>query len=423
MDSLHKISFYLFLFFTPFTSAFAISGTINLPIISASILFALNIARFFANNKFNKNFIGLETISIVVLLIFVLFSFIINGVKYPFSLNHTLAYYSSFILFFLSPLFYLINYCTITDFNKNVLKYIVITVLVSAIFSLLEFSLTNIFSITVTDYIPRANVKDYDPFIVGFLIRSRGFAEESGHYGFMIEIFLPLCIYYMYSSEICTWKKAFKFFVVVCIILSIITSFSVASFLIIPTGVLFALLFNINATLHFIKNYYKRISVIILCLVVVWQLINIYIPINEIISITISEKFDSFSYVDRATRTEFFFKTFQNLPLTNIILGAGPSGFKILGYDDSFSFLSLYQTITFEVGLIGLLCLLFFLLSTFRKIYLIQNNFRTYLLISFYCGISHYTSILNYWYPWFWIMCAFAIFYYYKSPRTLYVQS
>ncbi len=419
MNTVEKNIFILFILAIPFTSAFAISGTINLPIISGIALFIFCLLSIVQTKKISLNFFCYETKIIILFLFFVLLSYAINGIPYSFSLNHTLAYFSSFIFFLLTPLFFFLNNKTPQQLFRLTLKWIFISVLTSSVFSLVEFTLTNFCGITVSDLIPRVSVKEYDPFIVGFLIRSRGFAEESGHYGFMIEIFAPLCAYYLYKSGFFIKGIFYKNISMLCIVLSILTSFSVASFLLIPACIIISLTLGYKPTIEFIRNHHKKILVTIILLLFVWQIINLFIPLTEIVQITIEEKFDSFSFEDRAFRSNFFWQTFPKLPLINILFGVGPSGFRILGHDDSFSFLSLYQTITFEIGIVGLMCFGSFLLSLFIKLMTIKHNIKFFLIISFLCGIIHYNSISNYWYPWFWFLCCFILFYYYSFKNVV----
>ncbi len=398
----------------PFTSAFALSGTINLPIITAMFLLGFNVVYNAKNKALPINFITKEIVLISLFLFFVLVSFLVNGLAYSFSLNHTLAYFSSFLLFFISPFLFFISHTSPQQLLKSTLKVIFIAVLISSLFSLFEFTLTNFFSINVTDFIPRANVKDYDPMITGFLIRSRGFAEESGHYGFMMELFAPISVYYLYFSKYCNYSNTLKNIFTFCIVLSIITSFSVSTFILLPFCLVLSLIIKFKLISKAIVQQAKKIIITLVILIIIWQVINLFIPLNEILLITLDEKFDSFSLNDRLERSNYFWSTFPKLPLENILFGSGPSWYKILGLDESFSFLSLYQTITFENGLFGLLCIVVFFSSILVKLFRIKHTISIFFFTSFLCGILHYNNISNYWYPWFWFLLTFILFYYFS---------
>lgn len=412
MEGITNKALVVYILMMPFTSAFAISGTINLPILAGVFLFLVALIQLLSTRKVSNNIISIELASIFLFLFFVLTSYVVNGRAYSFSLNHLLAYFSSFILFFVGPLFFLAHSDNPKKIFETVLKYVFIAVLVSAVFSIFEFVLTNFFSIIFTDYVPRANVKDYDPMITGFLIRSRGFAEESGHYGFMMELFAPISVYYLYFSKYCNYSNTLKNIFTFCIVLSIITSFSVSTFILLPFCLVLSLIIKFKLISKAIVQQAKKIIITLVILIIIWQIINLFIPLNEILLITLDEKFDSFSLNDRLERSNYFWSTFPKLPLENILFGSGPSWYKILGLDESFSFLSLYQTITFENGLFGLLCIVVLLTAVLIKLLLIKHKISIFFLTSILCGILHYNNISNYWYPWFWFLLAFILFYY-----------
>jgi hypothetical protein len=325
-----------------------------------------------------------------------------------------MAYVSSFLLFFTGPLlFFFQPKSNHQNIFKHKLAAIFYCVMCSSLFSLIEFSFTNFLGINVTDYIPRYAVKDYDPLVVGFLIRSRGFAEESGHYTFMIEILGPLAVFYLFKTEFCLIKYKYKIACLSVILLSILTSFSVSSFLIIPFSISLVFSLNIKEIIRYLKKKYITVIVISASLVLLYLIIDTRFPITKIIQITISQKFDSFSFDDRKFRTDFFQNTFFKLPIENQIIGVGPSGVKLLGYDDSYTFLSIYQTITFEIGIIGILLIMSFFILTIIKAYVIKKPISAYFLVAIFSGIIHYNSISNYWYPFLWFIMAFFLFYYY----------
>jgi hypothetical protein len=400
-----------------FTSAFAISGTINLPVILGTLLFCIGLVNLLYEKRIDKKVFCIEHVLILIFLFFVLFSYSINGGIYAASsTNHLLAYCSSFLLFFTGPLLFLFQ--VKSDFKllfKITLTSIFWCVILSSSFSLLEFIDTNFIGLNIAAYIPRYAVQEYDPLILGFLIRSRGFSEESGHYSFMIGILGPLTYYYLFKTDFLRVRKVYKIILLWVIILSVITSFSVSSFLIIPLCIFIAVLLNINKAIMYIKNNYYRVLVTIFTLSTSVIIFNTRIPILDLLYITVIQKFDSFSFDDRKFRSDFFQNTFYKLPIENKLFGVGPSGVKLLGYDDSFTFLSIYQTITFEIGIVAL-CLLLLVIGMI----LVKNHFKKksiypYFFVSICTGVIHYNSISNYWYPFLWFTLAFCLSCNYKS--------
>lgn len=415
MKLAYKYVFICFVFCMQFTSAFAISGTINLPIIIGALLFFVGILNVIYERKIERNIFCVEHILIILFLFIVLFSFCINGANAKSAINHTIAYISSFLLFFTGPLLFFFQFSS--DFKtifKFTLKAIFWCVIISCSFSLFEFVSTNFFGFNVTDYIPRHSVEEYDPLILGFFIRSRGFSEESGHYAFMIGILGPLFYYYLFKTDFCDIKKIYKIILLWIVILSIITSFSVSSFIIIPFCIIIALLLNFRKALYTIRKKIIYISIILSSLIFSGFLLNTKLPIFDLLYITITQKFDSFSFDDRKSRSDFFQNTFFSFPFENKLFGAGPSGVKLLGYDDSYTFLSLYQTICFEIGIIGVLLISCLFILTLVKNYISRQSIAPYFFVSIFSGIIHYNSISNYWYPFLWFSIAFCIFCYNK---------
>lgn len=414
MKILYTTIFICFIFCMQFISAFAISGTINLPVIFGVFLLGFGVLNVLNYRKISLKIFCIEHLIILFFLCFVLLTLIVNGRNSSSAINHTLAYFSSFLLFFSGPLlFFFQPNSNHENIFKISLKIIFYCVLCSSVFSLIEFSLTNFGGINVTDYVPRYAVKDYDPLVVGFLIRSRGFAEESGHYTFMIEILGPLAIFYLFKTNFCKIKYSYKIVCLLAILLSILTSFSVSSFLIIPFSILLVLSLNFRRSILYLKKKYVSVIAICTALVLLYLVVDARFSITEIIQITITQKFDSFSFDDRKFRADFFQNTFFKLPIENQIIGVGPSGVKLLGYDESYTFLSLYQTISFEIGIIGILLIISLFVIIMAKAYLIKKPISAYFLVAIFSGIIHYNSISNYWYPFLWFVMAFFVFYYY----------
>ncbi len=119
---------------------------------------------------------------------------------------------------------------------------------------------------------------------------------------------------------------------------------------------------------------------------------------------------DSFSYDDRQDRINFFYNNFFHLDFLKKLYGAGPAGSILMGFDETRSILSLYYSVTFELGFLGLLCILLFFSYTLLNSLKIKTKIGFFLLISIISGVFHFHFIANFWYPWFWFIAAFTIF-------------
>lgn len=413
---IEKISTFLlvsYVFVMPFTSAFSITSTISFSLIFSLILLLVSVFYFLIYQARAKQFWGLDFILVVLFLFTVVFSYYISGRENPKSLNHTIAYLSTFILFFFTIKYVLFNSTKKDYLVLCLLKTISYTTILSSLFACIEFVLGNFYSININDYVPRPVESEelYDATAIELFIRARSFAVESGHFAFMIELFGPLTIYYLYASSLCKWSLLIKFFVTLIIILGVIASFSSAAFVIIPIAIFISTVIRFKYFYARVKQLLlKQIAFIIGCSIALLSAFFYFLPLGLLV-INVTDKLGSNSYDDRQDRINFFFNEFNRLPLINKIIGAGPCGFGNLGFDDSKSILSLYYSITFETGYLGLLIFFLFIGFCFLKIIRIKSIIGFYLLVSFLSGLFHYWFISNYWYPWFWFVLAFALFY------------
>ena len=209
LDTWGMITLLLYIFTMPFVSAFAFTNILSLSLIFAVFLFILMVLGFLRDGKLPSGFLGFDIVVTFLFLFLVIFSYAVNGLGNSKSLNHTIAYLATFLLFFVSVKYMLFN---IKDKNllfKRALQFITYTTIISAVYANVEFISSNLFGINLNNYIPRPNEEQayYDAMVIGLFYRVRGFAAESGHFAFMMELFSPLVVYYMYFSGFCNWRK------------------------------------------------------------------------------------------------------------------------------------------------------------------------------------------------------------------------
>jgi hypothetical protein len=256
LDYLSNLFLLLYILTMPFVSAFAFTGTISFPLIFAVFLFLIMLLKIIQFETLPRGFLGFDLVIIFLFLFIVVFSYFINGWGNSKSLNHTVAYLSTFLLFYVAIKFTFFSAPDKYLLLKRTLQFIAYATIISALYSNIEFISANVFRINLNDYIPRPSETEawYDATVLGLFYRARGFAPESGHFAFMMELFYPLTIYYLYFSGYCKWRKFLKVLIVVSIIFSFIFAVSTASFAIIPLAVLFATIIYAKNIILFIKR-------------------------------------------------------------------------------------------------------------------------------------------------------------------------
>lgn len=396
----------------PLVSAFAFTNILSFSLIFAVLSFSLMLISILKAGKFPQGFLGFDLLITLLFLFIVLFSYFINGWGNAKSLNHTIAYLATFLLFYVSIKFTLFNISDSNKIFKNVLLLITYATIVSAVYANVEFISSNIFGVNLNDYIPRPNEDQtfYDATVLGIFYRARGFAAESGHFTFMMEQFSPLAVYFMYFSGFCKWKKIVKVIIIFLIVSSFIFAVSTASFVIIPVAIFLASVIHLRRIFAYIKRHTTKFFLTTAIVSIIVLSFNYFFSVYALIILSITEKMDSgLDY--RQANIDFFFKKFFQFDITQQLIGAGPAGVLILGYDMTNAILNLYYSISFELGFLGFFLFILLLFYFIFHLATIKSRIGFFLLISIFSGMMHYYFISNFWYPWFWFVAAFGIFY------------
>lgn len=281
------------------------------------------------------------------------------------------------------------------------LGYLAFGVMISSIYCIIEFTLSNFYEISLDKYIPRAEIQDYQP-TIGSIIRARSFVEESGHYAFYLEALGPLAIYYF--RNIFNYKVLGIGFIVI-IVISFLLCFSVAGYISVIVG------FLLSGLMGKFKVSKIVLSILILSLVVFT--VDYYMDqyVGQGVIQNVIDRFDgSSSGEERQGRALSAIQLIKSAGILNLIIGFGPAAYDTLHVDPV---LSLYLLLFFELGFLGLLFFVLFIISIFRigkSFSSIEDpsNFKRYLNFSFIAILVHFFAIHNYFYPWLWI---FLIFY------------
>ena len=419
--ALNKKLFFAFILTMPFTSGFAITDTISMPLILAVILFLTMCYHFLFIRNASNDFLGFDIFIVALFLLVVVFSFFINGFESLKSLNHTIAYLSSFLLFYVTIKFHLFEIKNKREAIKKVLYLLTITTLATAIFVNVEFISDNLFGFNLNDYIPRPTAEEmfYQAGVIDLFHRSRGFASESGGMAFMMELFTPLVIYYFYFSDLCTWNKWIKRVLMFFIIMSFLFAASTASFLIIPASFIISSFFFIKKVIRFLKSKLTKVLIFTVLGSMLLVVLNYLFSILFFIILSVSDKFDSVSFDDRKDRIDFFYEQSKHFNIINKIIGTGPAGYQLLGFDDSKSIISLYYNTVFEIGYLGFFLLILLFIYILFQTLRIRDAIGYFLFVSIIAGMMHFYISQCYWTPWFWFVVVFALFYYNYSKRII----
>lgn len=400
----------------PFTSAFCISSSLSWPLIISSFCTFFLLIFFISGNKITiPN--GKPVLLITFFLLFISLSFFVNDILSPpssfifgKSINHLFAYIATFINFYISSLF-LLNLNS-DRINPNKIATLITWILFfSCIFAIVEFVAKNAFQVDFDRIIPHPSVEKMNALALGDIfksIRARGLSEEPGHFAFMVDLFLPIAAYYLYFSHQCKFSKSTKIVFVFVFVITIIITFSTAAFFALPIGLFISFGYFKKHLLTYLPQIIFA-GILLLCSAII---LDNYFPIITQLALDIDQKANNSSSMDdRSLRSYLFQMYFIKAPIINKLIGYGPSGYLRAGMEaDSDSFLVLYQTFIFESGIIGFLIFISFLWVVFLNIRNIIFPLNFFLFYSFILGILHYFFISNYWYPWYWFICAFITY-------------
>ncbi len=396
------------------TSAFAVSGIINLPVIISISLFVGLITYSFLGRRVNAVFI-LEDFFIGALLLVIFISSLVNSYAAidfkPF--NHLLAYSFSIFFFYYVPRVTLSNIIDTEKKFVTILKIVNYAVFFACLYAIFEFTGKNLFGFDVDRYVFRPRVQEYEPLALGYIIRARSFVEESGHFAFYLEIFAPISFYYSikYGER---QYRLFHLFQIIIVCFALLCTVSVSSIIIIPIA------FSISFILFLYreKAYAKTIKDIFIWLVFLLGIFIVVfwisdINLEQIVNHVSFKVIDSSSVVDRISRLRGIEKLLLNSNAFHLLIGYGPGAYKALGLNPVNM---LYPNLLFEIGLLGLLIFGVFIFFTGLRILHIQERIKYIFLFSFFSSVMHFSLISNYWYPWFWFLCAFVLLQNGKSP-------
>lgn len=369
---------FLYGFILPFTSVFALSGWLNLPVlISLLLVFALMF----------KGVHRLKPFDIVVFVSFVFPIFISSIINFHNALeekfiSHLLSY---FFIFFT---FYLVSREMLLRHPAALLKGVMGGLVFSIIFAFVEFAITLTLGYELLSYIPRFTVNEYNA-TFSSVLRVRSLTEESGHYALYLGIITPIVLIFMVER----FSSIFIIILIAAAFLAMIVTFS-------TSGIMF---FIISAIFSFLAARYSIFKKSFLVGGLVLFFVSVYFGVLTVFNIDLTNLlFDKIHDMNgRLGPFDESWRYFINSGILQILFGLGPGYYAYFGLEPV---ISLAALTLFQNGLIGFLLYIALFFFGFKRVAVFSKDKKPFLVFSLLFTFLVYGGVSNYWYPWFWLL-------------------
>jgi len=408
-----KKLFYLFIFFAPFTSFFAFSAWLRLPVIINQILFLTVLLMIFKHNTFKTKWVLKEDLFLITFLGLVWLGFFL-GFREKRSFNHSLAYTNSIIFyFFLSK--YIITTCKIS--SRKIAKVIYWSFLTISIIIITDFIGKNYYNYSLRETFSTVDgvISNMDYFIRAELFHVGGVAEEPGHMAIFYNIYFGITLYYIHISE---KSKLYKW-VVLLFILAHFALFSNAG-IALPIIAL-VLIFSLNKLIKLKITAKQLLTIIgILFSVVIISGVFLFFDIGhtgQLLEEFFNKIFfnETAEYSSSGQRLKQWGRALSNF-LKHPILGNGP-GFGV--NEDPEGYLSVYLTILSDLGMVAFLFFIAFQESMVRKVMNLKGAIRNVLLFSVITSFLHLIIIADFYHAPLWILFVLIQLVYKENKEVL----
>jgi hypothetical protein len=371
----------------PFTSVFAISGLITLPVI-LSLIFFVFIGLFHGHRLNNKNLFVI--LSFILLLFISSFSAQITDSTYNKNFLPHLFSYIFVILFF-----YYVSVRVISTAFNFFLTGCLVGFIISLTFGAVEFVLVQYGFHDVVSSIPRNAREIYIAEAFGF-IRIRSLMDESGFFALYLCILGPV----LYTLKIRYFNSFLRKLLILLYIINMTLTFSTSAIL--SFGII--LPFVIMA---YGKNISYKVIYILLSSIVAILSINLLNNTLDIYMLDIiSSKIETGN--GRWGPLVTSYNAFINSSPQTLLFGFGAGYGGRLNIDPV---MSLVLLMLFELGIVGLVWYLFIFYLAFKNVSKINVIHRPYMAFSILSAFFFYIFISNYWFPWVWVILALLINY------------
>lgn len=394
-----KKIFYLFLFFAPFTSFFAISAWLRLPVVINQVLFIFLIILFFQKGKLKAKWILKEDIFLLVFLALVFISLLL-GFKEKRSLNHTLAYTNAIAFYFLLSK-YIISLLKVT--SKEIGKVFYYAFIACSLIIIIDFIGINFYNFSLRGLYTQTDgkISNMDYFIRFGYQRVGGVAEEPGTMSLFYNIYFGVAMYYLYMVE----KRKKYYLLILLFIISHYAMMSNAGITLPIIAILVIFLINKLKRMTITQNQIFWFSSITLILIIA-SIAIMYFNVGN--SASIAEEFlnkiffneEHKSYSSSGQRLKQWSRALINFT-KHPIFGYGP-GYGV--HEDHEGYLSVYLTVLADIGLLAFLFFISFQQVLIKKVMLLTVPIRNFLLFCVITSFLHLIIVSDFYHAPIWIL-------------------
>ncbi|MFL0081744.1 O-antigen ligase family protein [Tenacibaculum maritimum] len=396
-----KKLFYLFIFFAPFTSFFALSAWLRLPVIINQLLLITLLITLLKNNRINTKWLVKEDLYLLSFLGLIWLSFFL-GFREKRSFNHSLAYTNAIIFFFFLSK-YVIHFLRVSSIK--IAKVFYLSFIFSSIIILIDFIGKNYYNFSLRETYATSESSNMNYFIRSNMFRVGGVAEEPGSMALFYNIYFGVSLYYLYQ------KDKIKLFKWLFILFALVHFAMLSNAGITLTLVALIIIFLINKLQHKVISKTQLFWIVgIFSLLILSSCFIIFFDIGH--SNKFLEDFSNKIFFNESHKS--YSSSGQRLlqwqrALVNFfkhpILGNGP-GFGV--HEDTEGYLSIYLTILSDIGFIAFVFFMGFIKKIIEKVMLLPIHIRNFILFSNITLLFHIFIVADFYHAPIWILFAFV---------------
>ncbi|MCK0130237.1 O-antigen ligase family protein [Flavobacteriaceae bacterium F08102] len=395
-----KKLFYLFVFAAPFTSFFAFSAWLRIPVVVNILVFVVLMLSILRYGKIKRKWIKSEDLYLLAFFGLLLMSYVL-GFGEQRSFNHTLAYTNSiFLYFFLSK--YLIELFHIS--SLQIAKVVMKSFVVISLIILIDFIGKNYFNVSFRQFYSEIDgaTSNMNYFIRGGMFRVGGVAEEPGIMAMFYNLYFGISLFYIYKIR----KKHLYIWVFILYLCAHFALFSNAGITLPFIAVIAIFTFNKLKKLYISKNQLFWV----LCVTIGGVLLTISFQFFDYASSETIQKFMNKIFFNEqansssGARLHQWSRAISNFS-TSPLFGHGP-GYGV--HEDAEGYLSVYLTILADIGIIAFFFFCTFVLAIFKKASRIKGDVRNFLMFSLTTTFLHLFIIADFYHAPMWLLIAFV---------------
>jgi hypothetical protein len=392
-----------FIFFAPFTSFFALSAWMRIPVVLNQVLFLIVIIGIFYNNKIKLKWVFKEDVFLLLFLGLVWLSFLFGYLEKR-SFNHSLAYTNA-ILFFFFTTKYSISQVKVLPIDIAKIMYwsfCTITLII-----IVDFFGANFYNFELRKFFagePDGTISNMNYYIRGSFLRVGGVSEEPGHMALFYNIYFGISMYYLYITEQFHKYK----WIIIFFLISHFALYSNAGITLFILATFFIFSYNKAKTLKISQKQIFFIATATITTVILIFFI-FYFDIggsSKVLKAFTDKIFFNESgkkYSSSGQRLIQWQRAFVNF-FKHPIFGNGP-GYGV--HEDKEGYLSVYLTMLSDIGIIAFLLFMTFLASITQKVLNLPATIRNFMMFSLLTSVIHLIIIADFYSAPIWILFIF----------------